>query len=152
MRDVGQGWEIAVPFGAAEAAAPLAGDFLDRFEAGYRALFGRIVDGLDVEVTSWAVRSATPTPEVTRVADAGGGRPAPASGRRRLFDPASGAMTEAAVHERDRLGAGDGITGPAVVTERETTIVVPAGFAGAMQADGCVIVRRTRSTTGSERP
>ncbi|MFO1082257.1 MAG: hydantoinase/oxoprolinase family protein [Reyranellaceae bacterium] len=62
MRYAGQGHEILVelpdgPFDAASVA-----ELRKRFEAGYRALFNRVVPGVDIEVTGWILRAETPAP------------------------------------------------------------------------------------------
>jgi len=144
MRYVGQGWEIPVDFGPEDAAEPTRKRCLALFEAAYSALFGRIVDGVDVEVTSWAVKAATPLPQVDRVAayvDAGA---MPESAAREVFDPGLGEVVAAATAAREAVVPGQRITGPAMITERETTVVVPAGFNAAMRADGTIEVTRDR--------
>ena len=36
----------------------------------------------------------------------------------------------------------DAVTGPAIVTEAETTIIIPAGYAATGRADGCIDVEK----------
>jgi N-methylhydantoinase A len=143
MRYVGQGWEIPVDLDAAE---PTAERCLASFEAAYAALFGRIVDGVDIEVTSWAVKAATPLPASAAIGPAAIGAAAgaevSAGATRALFDPGLGELVAAGVIERDRLAAGDWLAGPAMVTERETTVVVPVGFTATVRADGSIEVVR----------
>ena len=67
MRYVGQGWEIPVDLGPSDAAEPVAERCLALFEDAYKTLFGRAVDGVDIEVTSWAVKAATPLPATTAI-------------------------------------------------------------------------------------
>ncbi|MHA1528147.1 MAG: hydantoinase/oxoprolinase family protein, partial [Alphaproteobacteria bacterium] len=71
MRYVGQGWEIPVDLGPDDAAEPTAARCLALFEDAYKGLFGRVVDGVEIEVTSWAVKAATPLPTVEEVGPAG---------------------------------------------------------------------------------
>lgn len=61
MRYTGQGWEIPISLSAEQAMSPNADTFLKLFEADYSALFGRTVDGMDVEITVWSVNATTPT-------------------------------------------------------------------------------------------
>ena len=42
--------------------------FVQEFEAAYRQLFGRIIEGLEIEVTNWTVSVASPKPERAAVA------------------------------------------------------------------------------------
>ncbi|MCK0166796.1 hydantoinase/oxoprolinase family protein [Jannaschia sp. S6380] len=138
MRYVGQGWEIPVALTPEQAAEPDAAMFRQLFEDDYAHLFGRPVAGLDVEITVWAVNATTRPAPVDPVTPAPRGKPAPEQGRRRLFDPAAGAFAEARVVSRDALTPGATVAGPAVITEDETTIVVPPGRHALCQADGCI--------------
>jgi N-methylhydantoinase A len=140
MRYVGQGWEIPVDFGAEDAADPSRDRCLGLFEAAYKALFGRVVDGVDIEVTSWAVKAGTPLPPADPVAPPGDGGEVEATRTQPVFDPAEGKVVTARVAARDTIAPGQRLTGPAMITERETTVVVPTGFTAAMRADGTIEV------------
>lgn len=141
MRYAGQGWEIPVPLTPEEAANPDAATFLKRFEEDYTRLFGRSVDGMEAEITVWSVNAYTPTPPVTPIGSAGeASAPAP-QGLRDLFDPALGQRTSAAIHPRADLPTGATVQGPAVITEDETTIVLPTSRQATAQPDGCIDIR-----------
>jgi len=142
MRYVGQGWEIPVDFGPEDAADPSGERCLRLFEAAYRTLFGRIVDGVDIEVTSWAVKAGTPLPRAEPVVPAGTVTDAEHEAIRPLFDPALGREVDASIVARDRMAASQRIAGPAMITERETTVVIPSGFTATMRADGTIEVMR----------
>ncbi|MEY1557308.1 hydantoinase/oxoprolinase family protein [Yoonia sp. R2331] len=139
MRYTGQGWEIPIDLTEAQARAPDAVTFQQLFEADYTALFGRPVAGLDVEITVWAVNAATPKLEVPKVGAMGAAGAAKVSGTRKLFDPALGTTAQAQVVARGDL-AGAAVDGPAVVTEDETTIVVPASRVAKGWPDGTIEV------------
>jgi N-methylhydantoinase A len=138
MRYAGQGWEIAVPVPPDLAADPRAEALLERFEAEYAALFSRKVEGMEVEITVWSVNAFTrvqppealpPMPEATR---------ATPSASRPLFDPARAARAEAGVQPRAGLAPGAVLDGPALITEDETTIVVPSSRTARALTDGCI--------------
>lgn len=141
MRYAGQGWEIPVPLTPEEAAAPDAATFLKRFEEDYTRLFGRSVDGMEAEITVWSVNAYTPVSPVTPLGSAGAASAPAPQGRRDLFDPALGQRTSAAIHPRADLPAGATIDGPAVITEDETTIVLPTSRRATAQPDGCIDIR-----------
>ena len=141
MRYVGQGWEIPVALSAEMAAAPTAAALLARFEADYARLFARTVEGLDVEVTVWAVNAATPPAPVERVAVTPPGAAAEGADRT-LFDPGLSRRTRAAEIARAALAVGARIAGPAAIVEDETTVIVPAGFAAVARPDGCLDLAR----------
>jgi N-methylhydantoinase A len=141
MRYAGQGWEIPVALSAAEAADPDPAVILAHFEAAYARLFGRIVDGMEAEVTVWSVNAFTRTAPAPRLSAGGRETAAPVSGSRTLFDPATGQTAAAAVVARADLVTGAALAGPAVVTEAETTVVLPASRRLATLADGCLDIR-----------
>ncbi len=146
MRYTGQGWEIPVPLTAEEAAHPDAAVFQTRFEAEYEKLFARTVQGLDIEITVWAVNAATPSPETVPVPQSDETGAAVATGTRSLFDPALGKPLAASVTDRTTLAAGQTVTGPAVITEDETSVILPAGMTARARADGCIDIRTGEDT------
>ena len=143
MRYTGQGWEIPIVLTAAQAAAPDASEFAALFEAQYTAMFGRTVEGMDIEITVWAVNVTTAPPTALRVAEFGIGEAGTVSVEtsRDVFDAATGDMVSAATVERAGLQAGQVVAGPAVITEDETTIIVPVSGHAIAQADGCIDIR-----------
>ena len=138
MRYTGQGWEIPISLTKAQAMAPDAATFQARFEEDYTKLFGRPVAGMDVEITVWSVNATTPPETVARIDATTGSAGARLNGSRRLFDAASGAFVDAQVFERSDLETGQRASGPAAVTEAETTIIVPASRDAVRQPDGCI--------------
>ena len=141
MRYIGQGWEIPVTLPPGLAEHPDATAFLHLFEAEYSSLFGRTVSGLAVEITVWAVNATTPVAPPPLTPDAPARSPARA-GKRPLFSPTLGHSVPAALIARADLSDGKTITGPAIITESETTIIVPAGFTAVGRADGCIDIGR----------
>ncbi|MEZ5739832.1 MAG: hypothetical protein R3E68_10485 [Burkholderiaceae bacterium] len=138
MRYSGQGWEIPVSLTKAQAQAPDADTYQRLFEAGYEKLFGRTVGGMDVEVTVWAVNATTPRQPVDPTSAGPLAQQVRAASRRPLFDPALSRQVDAGVIARDSLASGQGLAGPAVITEDETTIIVPSSRVAIRQPDGCI--------------
>jgi N-methylhydantoinase A len=138
MRYTGQGWEIPIDLTEAQAMAPDAATFQARFEEEYAKLFGRIVAGMDIEITVWSVNATTPPEEVTRLVEATPGAAAKARGQRPLFDPASARFFDATVVDRETMAEGQIAQGPGAVTEDETTIILPASRKALRQPDGCI--------------
>ena len=141
MRYVGQGWEIPVTLPEDLFVNPSAAAYLNLFEAEYSSLFGRTVTGLAVEITVWAVNATTPVTPPLLTPPAVARQPVEAD-ERSLFSPTLGKNTPAAVTPRARLTDGKTVQGPAIITESETTIIVPAGFTAMGRADGCIDIRR----------
>jgi N-methylhydantoinase A len=96
MRYVGQGWEIPVALPHRTFTRRRRPDDRRGFEAAYRTLFGRVIEGLVIEVTNWQLTVATevpPVPEATRY-DSGAARDA--HPHRRFYDAALRATVDAA--------------------------------------------------------
>ncbi|WP_108659573.1 hydantoinase/oxoprolinase family protein [Acuticoccus kandeliae] len=138
MRYRGQGWEIPVPLSPQDAKAPDAAHILALFEREYETIFGRSVEGLEAEITVFSVNAATPSQTVKPSRAVSASRPAEPAGTRALFDAARGAVGEAAVCARDAFAPGTFVDGPALVTENETTVVVPGSRRAVALADGSI--------------
>ena len=141
MRYSGQGWEIPIDLTEDQAMNPEAAIFEARFVEDYTKLFGRPVAGMDIEITVWSVNATTPPDPVARLAETKCCTPAEVAGRRAVFDGAHAAYLDAQVIVRDTMIEGATATGPAVVVEDETTIIVPASRSVVRQPDGCIDIR-----------
>ena len=104
-------------------------------------MFGRAVENLDVEIIVWAVNATTePAGRAERIAPLEGVRDVEPLERRSLFDPALGETVEASVVTRKAMQPGSTIKGPGVITEDETTIILPTSRFAIAQPDGCIDV------------
>lgn len=145
MRYAGQGHEILVPLPDGPFTAASVGELRRRFEAGYRALFSRVVPGVDVEVTGWILKAETPAPgrqdQTERAARAplmsGAGGPR-SDETRSLFDPMLRDYTSVPVFQRSSLTPGQTLQGPAVIAEDETTTIVTSGFVATLDPSGAI--------------
>jgi N-methylhydantoinase A len=93
---------------------------------------------MDVEITVWSVNAHTPSAHVNKSAPV---TPSPApsqTGERALFDAALGSSQSAAIYDRAAFGPGASIQGPAIITEEETTIILPSSRQAMALADGCI--------------
>ncbi|KHA53564.1 hydantoinase/oxoprolinase family protein [Sulfitobacter geojensis] len=140
MRYAGQGWEIPIVLTAEQAANPDAATFERLFAEDYAKLFGRTVDGLDIEITVWSANATTPPEQVAKVALATPQGAAAIASRRPMFDPALAEFQDSAVILREGMGQGAEVSGPAIITEDETTIILPTSRKAIRQPDGCIDV------------
>ncbi|MEO0485605.1 MAG: hydantoinase B/oxoprolinase family protein [Pseudomonadota bacterium] len=149
MRYRGQGWEIPVTLTADQAAKPDADTLLSLFEAEYEKLFKRTVAGMVAEITVWSVTASTRQEAPPRIESAATAHATATIGlpTRQLFDPALGTTTEARVIDRGTLTT---LQGPALVTEDETTIVVPTSRAVRTAPDGTLMVEATGEAQATE--
>ncbi|WP_293446196.1 hydantoinase/oxoprolinase family protein [Planktotalea sp.] len=140
MRYTGQGWEIPIELTEEQAMNPDAVTFEVRFIEDYSKLFGRPVEGMDIEITVWSVNATTPFEKVMRMDETDGSDVATVAGQRSLFDAATAKYLDAQVVNRFDMDAGQRAKGPAAVVEDETTIIVPASRDAIRQPDGCIDV------------
>jgi N-methylhydantoinase A len=79
-----------------------------------------------IEIISWRVISSGPKPEVRLQLPPAGSKTAQAAmkGRREAYLPEVGGYSALPVYDRYRLLPGESFSGPAIVEERESTIIV----------------------------
>ena len=140
MRYTGQGWEIPIELSEDQAMNPDVETFQTLFEADYSKLFGRVVHGMDTEITVWAVNSTTPPQAVSKVEETARQGTASIENSRNIFDPALSQFVNASIVSRETISHGEAVDGPAVIVERETTIVIPSSRKAVCQPDGCIDV------------
>ena len=140
MRYTGQGEEIPVVLSPEQATQPDASNYQQLFERDYIALFGRAVEGMDIEITVWSANAFTRAQKVEATQALTAGARVPANGHRRIFDPAIGQTVESSIVPRSGLQPGDLVPGPAAITEDETTIILPTSRQALRQSDGCIDV------------
>lgn len=140
MRYAGQGWEIPVPLTVQHITKPDKADYKACFEREYEQLFARTVAGMEIEITVWSVNAYTEPPEVRSVQQKGHQRTLETTNTRPLFDPALSTFVNAAVAQRDAVKDTTQIIGPAMLTEDETTIIVPSSRDAVACGDGTIVV------------
>lgn len=140
MRYRGQGHEIAVPLPNQPFSADAAGDLRRRFEATYEQVFGRAIPKLEVEALTWTLSIGTDRPLPSPVKPVTKRAATAPAGHREVFDPASGLLERAALHERKRLEPGIVLDGPALIVEDGTTTVVPNGFIAQINEVGQIVL------------
>ena len=138
MRYRKQGYDVRVPIPDGRLDASRRDELKARFEGVFRRLYGHVVPGTPVDVLSWRVIALGPRPsQALPRGEPSGGGPASAEaalkGRRCIWLPGPRAFAEVPVYDRYRLAPGIRLAGPAVVEERESTVVVNGE--GAIEVD-----------------
>jgi N-methylhydantoinase A len=146
MRYVGQGWEVPVQVEVRDYEDADKDTLRALFDESYCRFFGRTIEGLDIEIVSWSLRASSKVTPPEKVAFSHKGSACPVTGVRRIFDPHSSAFLDAAVVDRAAMRNGDWVSGPAVITERETSTIITASREAVMQPDGCLLVRQKASS------
>lgn len=142
MRFVGQGSEIGVP-------VPHLGDgwreaLAESFTEQYAQLFGTVAPvGVEAEILTWRVTSRGPAPRAQlRLGPPTAGTGA-FIGNRDAYFPTAGGYVPTAVYDRYQLPVGTVIEGPALVQERESTLVVPPAARCTVTEDSSILVELT---------
>ena len=128
LRYIGQGHEVSV----ALPDGVLSVDDLPRiaaeFERTYEALYGRKGPDVPLEVINWRVVASGPRPDMKlklpRDSTHGGDA---RKGSRLAFFPETNGYVETSIYDRYTLEPGMRFTGPAIVEERESTLIVGVG-------------------------
>lgn len=129
MRFIGQGSETTLALAPVDFSTLGAEEVRERFDAVYAKLYGRTYPECDVEFVSFRVRASLPVkllelPKLKPVSAASA--VSALKGRRQAYCPLAGAMIAHMVYDRYRLAPGMQLSGPAIIEERESTIVVGA--------------------------
>jgi N-methylhydantoinase A len=134
MRYVGQGHEVSVVLPNEVLSAAHLGPISTAFAATYRGLYGREGPDVPLEVINWRVVASGPHPETAyRLTGERSARTDARKGPRRAYFPERLGYIEVPVFDRYVLTAGDEFAGPAIVEERESTLIV--GVRGRARVD-----------------
>lgn len=131
MRYLGQGHEIVVPIPLGELSSEKLPDIDMSFAAEYRRLYNRLCLEVPIESLNWRVVTSGPQPSLrTAWGSAQAAEPALSlKGHRPVYLPEERRYVSCPVYDRYHLSPGAAFSGPAIVEERESTIVIgPEGF------------------------
>jgi N-methylhydantoinase A len=132
MRYAGQGNELSVPWpGGVEAAEA-------SFRSAHESLYGFNLPA-PIEIVTLRVEAVgrADAPDAAQLAP--GNAPAP-TGRATIWT-GTGAV-EAGIHRRGDLAAGARLSGPAIVTQLDSTTLIPPGWHAVVHASGSLILKR----------
>jgi len=150
LRYHGQGFEIPVALDLADFAGATDGDregmtALGRaFDVEHERLFSFVLDAEHELVTVRATANA-PRPEITAPQLNPGGEDPGDALRTRAPIWVEGEQVEAGVYDREKLRAGNVVTGPAVITEMDSTTLVLRDHAATVHPSGSLLIRPTDS-------
>ena len=126
MRYVGQGFEINVSITREDIASRDYSRLVDLFNNTYEALFRRHISHVPVEAITWRCMASEPPPkhEVRFRLPEDSVYPNGLKGKRPVYVHEEGKYVEVPVYDRYSLPPGTTFSGPAIVEERESTVVV----------------------------
>jgi len=130
LRYRGQGHEVKVALPGRAVTAAALSQAAEEFHRAHEQKYAHAHPHLPIELVTCRTSVATPPPDIPghRLSEMPGGPEAAVKGTRHVFFAELGGYAETPVYDRYRLGTGMAFAGPAVIEERECTIVVgPAG-------------------------
>jgi len=146
-RFMGQGFDLVVPLpaGPYEDSEPGRAVLRGAFESAYREKFALTPPGVPVEFINIrvAVRAPVSGSGVVLEGRRGEGARAALKGTRRAYFTGADGWVETAVYDRYRLGVGDRLSGPAVVEEEGSTLVIGPGATAEVAPSGNIVMTLT---------
>ena len=142
MRYRGQGYEIEVELSEGVPAETIFPELPKLFAARYEAIFALSYIHHPVEIVNWKVEALGPRPgsaDRMRLVGTEAGASA-RKGTRRAYFPDAGGFVDCPVYDRYALRQGEAVEGPALVEEREATLVLGPGDRAALDELGNLIV------------
>ena len=127
MRYVRQGREISVPIPNGKLSRKNVETIRGGFYSVYRELYSRHLTDIPIESVSWRVAVSGPRPTIPLKKLEGSVESGSPLKKRPVYFPEYKGFTECPVYDRYRMGPGTSIIGPAIVEERESTLVVGPG-------------------------
>ncbi len=129
IRYVGQGHEIQVALPAGQLSSDSVSTIINSFEEVYRRLYERLSQSVPIEIINWRVTSSSPPPgvrlQITRDEQTVAQTAQTArKGSRKAYVPELEGYHDISVYNRYGLLPGISFAGPAIVEERESTVIV----------------------------
>ena len=136
LRYFGQQNEVSIELAADPRKSRDPAPIRAEFERAYFAQYGFNPDHVAVEVVNWRLTAHGPSVERSASGQTAT-TPGAAQGSREvtLWDHAR----QVPVYARRSLASGQSLDGPALIEERETTIVIPPGWRALIDRSACII-------------
>jgi len=141
-RYLGQGYDIEIPVSGGRLTSQHLTEIRENFNAEYKRTYNRLNEGIDIELIDWRVVVSGPKPSLNLSGNLSGDVQTDKAlkGSRKAYFPDFRDYVQVPVYDRYGLRAGQKFKGPAVVEEKESTVVI--GPKGRVEVDllGNIIV------------
>jgi len=142
MRYANQGFELSVPWQGDTVEPATIAATIEAFHDKHRELYSFAQPDMPVDIVTLRV-SATgrlPQPNFPKL---GKGRPVQecVTGRTRIFE--DGAKVDCLIYDRQAMGAGAEVRGPAIFHQIDTTVLLLKGQTANIEDNGCMIIRES---------
>ncbi len=126
MRYVGQGHEVTVELPDGSLGPDDEARLTELYRKEYRRLYRREGPDVALEAITWRLEVSAPTPGIRLDNEEGiAGEPGKSQkGERKIYLPEEGGFLAVPVYDRYLLGPGASFEGPAVIEERESTVIL----------------------------
>jgi N-methylhydantoinase A len=135
MRYAGQNYELSVPVPEGAITGATLERLAEGFADAHKRMYGFLAEGEPVQLVTFRIEATGRVPKAAfqphpmRGADASGA----VIGRRDVWFAEAAGFVACPVYDRDKLDAGNRITGPAIVEQMDTTTVVPPGMSARVE-------------------
>jgi N-methylhydantoinase A len=135
MRYAGQNYELPITLPDGEIGAAALSALAEGFAAAHRRAYGFVADDDAVQLVTFRVEATGRVPKATFQSepDAGADASAAVVARREVWWPEAGGFVSSPVYDREKLRAGNRITGPAIVEQMDATTLVLPGMVGRVE-------------------
>jgi N-methylhydantoinase A/oxoprolinase/acetone carboxylase beta subunit len=129
MRFVGQGSETHVPLAERDFTKMKKDGVRRRFDEVYEKLYGRTYPDSEVEFINFKVRGSLPERliQFPKLGQKGKSLDPAVKGKRNAYSPMSGEFIPFTVYDRYKLVPNAKFKGPAIIEEKESTVIVGEG-------------------------
>jgi N-methylhydantoinase A/oxoprolinase/acetone carboxylase beta subunit len=142
MRYMGQGFDINVPLPNGEFQLKHLEVFRSAFDKEYRRIYQRLCEDIDIECVNWRLTATGPHPKMSARWESFEEQGTEVlKGTRKAYLPGQNGYAQIPVYDRYRLPVGAAIEGPAIIEERESTLVMNGPGIARIDPDGNVMVQ-----------
>ncbi len=140
MRFVGQRHEIKVVLPSDLNDQSAVEVIRESFYEAYRSQYSRIMPNVDIESVGWSV-SVTASNEIAdKHTNTPKTKTIKSNETMRVWDFATGMAIDSFIFHRDNLTPGTKISGPAIISEPQTTTVIPVNFKAIIDGNGSIVI------------
>jgi N-methylhydantoinase A len=145
MRYPMQNYEITVPLPGGRITPAWIAQAVEAFHAAHERLYSYRDSSAQVQLINLRIAAIgrNPRPHPTAQAEVGADPSAARKADRQVHFQETGGYVTCPIFERERLLSGNRISGPAVVEQADSTIVVPPGFVAAVDRYGRLLMSRS---------
>jgi len=149
LRIYGQIHEITVPVEGGELGPHTTDKLSTSFADAYRRIYSRFKEGAVAEAVNWKLTARGPSrPVELRIPDTQPSGTA-LKGHRPAYVADARAHVDLPIYDRYLFVPGSIVRGPAIVEERETTVILPSGSRGVVDEYGDLLVDLADASTAT---